>query len=120
MKGRLTRFNCILWVMFVFSLVAGICDAEVLHSWVEPDPNHSFQNDNTVEQLFYTYTSKSAQRSEPGGSWSVTGSATASANARASSPDPGNLTRQWDAHALLRMRRVRKHSVQVKLKISRR
>lgn len=120
MKRRLTSFNCLLGLTFVFSLVADICDAEVLHSWVEPSLNHSFQNGDIVEELFYTYTSKSAQRSEPGGSWSVTGSATASANAHASSPDPGNLTRQWDAHALLRMRRIRRHSVQVKLKISRR
>lgn len=94
--------NLILLWMFLFLTVAGICSAEVLHSWVEPQPNHAFQNDNTIEYPFYTYTSKSASRSESGGSWSLTASATASANARAISPQSGNVSRQWDADAQLR------------------
>ncbi|RKU25828.1 hypothetical protein C6499_14455 [Candidatus Poribacteria bacterium] len=102
MKRRLVRLNCILGLIFVYSLVAGICDAEVLHSWNEPNPDHAFQNDNSVEYPFNTHTSKSATRSESGGSWTLTASATASANARAVSPRPGDVSRVWDADAQLR------------------
>ena len=83
-------------------LLAGICDAEVLHRWVEPQPNHSFQNGDIEEEPFYTYTNKNALRSESGGSWSLTASATASANARAASPRPGDVSREWNANAQLR------------------
>ena len=95
MKGRIVS-------LLLTLLLAGICDAEVLHSWVEPQPDHAFQNDHGVEYPFYTYTSKSAERSESGSSWSLTASATASANARAALPGSGDVSRQWDADAQLR------------------
>jgi len=90
--------------MFVFLalLLTSLSEAEVLHSWNEPNPDHAFQNGNIVEYPFNTYTSKSASRSESNGSWTLTGSATASANAQAVSPAPGNVSREWDADAQLR------------------
>ena len=93
--------HLILGLPFLFFLVAGICDAEELHNWAEPNPNYTFQNGDVVEELFYVYTSKQAERSESGGSWTVTGSATASANARASAPRGGDLIREWNASARL-------------------
>ena len=97
------RFVAIL-LTFVFwtLLLTSPSEAEVLHKWFEPQPNHAFQNVNTVEYPFYTYTSKDASRSESGGSWSLTASATASANARAVSPRSGDVSRQSDADAQLR------------------
>ena len=62
-------------------LLASVSQAEVLHKWREPNPYHSYTYANTDENLFYTYTTKDASRSESGGSWQVTGSASASANA---------------------------------------
>lgn len=38
----------LLFTFVCFALV-DICDAEVLHSWVEANPNHAFQNGDIVE-----------------------------------------------------------------------
>ena len=102
MKGRLTTLSCLLLLTFVFLTLSGIAAAEVLHKWVELQPDHSYQYGNTDEDLFYTYTSKDASRSESGGSWQVTGSASASATARAPLPRGQDWRTAFDAHALVR------------------
>ncbi|MYA69654.1 hypothetical protein F4009_15925 [Candidatus Poribacteria bacterium] len=102
MKRRLMRLNRILGLIFVYSFVAGICDAEVLHNWHEPNPGHPHQYGDVVEDLFNTYTSKSATRSESGNSWQLTASAAASAGAQAPLPRRGDLKTEFDAHALVR------------------
>ena len=99
---RTLNLRLLLTFVFLALLLTSLSEAEVLHSWNEPNPNHSLQNGNIVEQPFSTYTSKSASRSESSGSWTLTGFATASANAQASSPAPGDLRRELDAHALVR------------------
>ena len=88
--------------LFLLLLLTSLSEAEVLHSWVEPQPDHAFQNGAVAEYPFNTYTSKSASRSESGGSWQLTGSATASANVQAVSPRSGDVSRKWDADAQLR------------------
>ena len=104
MKRHLTNLSCLLGLASVFFalLLTSFSDAEVLHSWVESQPNHGFQNDNSVEYSFYTYTSKRASRSESGGSWQLTAEAKASANCQPVSPAPGNMNREWNADAQLR------------------
>ena len=52
--------------LFLLLLLTSLSEAEVLHSWVEPQPDHAFQNGAVVEYPFNTYTSKSASRSESG------------------------------------------------------
>ena len=88
--------------LFLTLLWGSFSEAEVLHNWNEPNPDHPYQNGDIVENLFNTYTSKSATRSESGNSWQLTASATASANAQASSPRSGDLNMQFDAEALVR------------------
>ena len=91
------------FVSLLLTLVlASFSEAEVLHKWLEPNPDHSYTYGNTDEDLFYTYTTKDASRSESEGSWQVTGSATASANAQAPLPRGQDLKTEFDAHALLR------------------
>ncbi|MCY3742013.1 MAG: hypothetical protein OXH00_13440 [Candidatus Poribacteria bacterium] len=67
-------------------LLASFSEAEVLHKWFESNPDHSYTYAGTDEDLFNTYTTKDASRSESEGSWQVTASATASANAQAPLP----------------------------------
>lgn len=102
MNRRLTSLSCLLGLAFVFLTLSSIAAAEVLHKWFEPHPYDTFNSGHTVENLFYTYTSKDASRSESNGSWQLTGSATASANASAPLPRGGDLNMQFNAHALVR------------------
>ena len=106
MKGRITNISgSLLGFAFVFFalLLASLSDAEVLHNWFEANPDHPFPNgDQGIEYPFNAYTSKSATRSESGGSWQLTASATASANCQAVSPAPGNVSREWNVDAQLR------------------
>ena len=94
--------NLLLLLTFVCLTFSGIAGAEVLHKWLEPNPYHSYTYGNTDENLFYTYTTKDASRSESGGSWQVTGSATASANAHAPLPRGEDRSTEFDVDAQLR------------------
>ena len=103
MKRRMTRLYFLLGLTVMFLTLSSITAAETLHSWFEAHPDSMFDNgDQGIEQPFNTYTSKSATRSESGGSWQLTASATASAGCQAVSPAPGNLVREWDVDARLR------------------
>ena len=83
-------------------LLASFSQAEVLHHWFEPNPDHSYTYANTDENLFYTYTTKDASRSESGGSWTLTASATATANAQAPLPRGQDVKTEFDVDAQLR------------------
>ena len=83
-------------------LLASFSEAEVLHKWFESDPDHSYQYGDVVDELFNTYTSKDASRTESDGSWQLTASATALANCRAPIPRGEDLRTAFDAHALVR------------------
>lgn len=102
MKRRMTRFYFFLSLTVVFLTFSSLSGAEILHQWVESLPDHAFQNGDIVEYPFNTYTSKSATRSESGGSWSLTALATASANCQALLPAPGDVSREWNVDAKLR------------------
>ncbi len=103
MKRRMTRLYFLFGLTVMFLTLSSITAAEILHSWFEPHPDSMFDNgDQGREHPFNTYTSKSATRSESGGSWQLTASATASANCQPVSPAPGNWSREWDVDARLR------------------
>ena len=99
---RTLNLRLLLTFVFLALLLTSFSEAEVLHNWNESNPNHAFDSGHTVEDLFSTHTSKSASRSESNGSWSLTASASASANAQAPLPRGGDLSQQFDAHALVR------------------
>lgn len=102
MNRRITRLVCLFGLAFIYLTLSSIAAAEVLHRWFEPNPDHQFNSGHTIENLFNTYTSKDASRSESNGSWQLTGSATASASASAPLPRGGDLNMQFNAHALVR------------------
>lgn len=103
MKRRMTRLYFLLGLTVMFLSLSSITEAEILHSWFEAHPDSMFDNgDQGIEHPFNTYTSKSATRSESGGSWQLTASARASANCQPVSPAPRDWSREWDVDARLR------------------